>query len=98
VASDFEPNVILGKAERVLKCDLKRFVHAGRVSGAEKDTRDLWLYAIWRTGKVRNDQIGALFGVTYSAVSHVVKSVKTRLEKDQDIQTKFDHINPLFKL
>ena len=98
VASDFEPNVILGKAERALKCDFNRFVHAGRLSGGEKDTRDLLLYAIWKTGKLRNDQIGALFGVTYSAVSHVVNSVKVRLKKDQEIQTKFNHINSLFKL
>jgi hypothetical protein len=98
VASECEPNVILGKAERALKCDLKRFVHTGRLSGAEKDIRDLLRYAIWKTGMVRNDQIGGLFGVTYSALSHVVKSVKVRLEKDQEIQTKFNHINPLFKL
>jgi hypothetical protein len=43
---------------------------------------------IWKIGRIENEQIGNLFGISYSAVSHTVKSVKARLKKDQKIQTK----------
>ena len=70
---------MLRLAERVLKCDVQQFVKAGRVSGPEKDKRDLMIYLLWKTGSFRNDQIGRLFGVSYSAVSHAVRSLKTKL-------------------
>jgi REP element-mobilizing transposase RayT len=98
VANTFEPQNYLSKAERILKCDVKRFVQAGRLSGAEKDTRDLLLYCIWTTGNLNNEQIGELFGMSYSGVSHAVKSLKSKLAKDYELQTKLDRLNSLFKL
>lgn len=86
------------KAERKLKCDLKDFVRAGRLSGADKDKRDLLLYFIWQAGQLRNEQIGNLFGISYSAVSHIVRSFKAKLKKDQQLQAKFSQLNSLFKL
>jgi len=74
-----DPDSILRSAERVLNCDVRQFVKAGRVSGPEKDKRDLMIYLLWKTGSFRNDQIGRLFGVSYSAVSHAVRSLKTKL-------------------
>lgn len=85
-------------AQRILKCDLKDFVQAGRLSGANKDKRDLVLYFIWRAGHLRNEQIGDLFGISYSAVSHAVKSVKAKLNEDQKLKAKFSQLNSLFKL
>jgi REP element-mobilizing transposase RayT len=88
----------LVEAGRYLKCDVNSFVQAGRLSGAEKDKRDLLLYIIWQAGHLKNKQIGNLFGISYSAVSHTVKSIKAKLKKDQKLRSKFDHINSLFKL
>ena len=50
------------------------------------------------TGHLKNQQIGELFGLSNSAGSHAVKSVKSKLAKDQRLQTKFDRLNSLFKL
>lgn len=86
------------KAERKLNCNVKDFVKAGRLSRADKEKRDLLLYMIWRTGRIGNEQIGNLFGISYSAVSHTVRSIKARLQKDQKIQTKLSRLNSLFKL
>jgi REP element-mobilizing transposase RayT len=86
------------KAGRSLKCDLNSFVQAGRLSGTDKDKRDLLLYFIWRSGHLKNEQIGNLFGISYSAVSHAVKSIKAKLKKDQKLRAKFLQINSLFKL
>jgi hypothetical protein len=69
-----------------------------RLSGAEKEIRDLLLCGIWRTGQLKNETIGRLFGLSYSGVSHAVKSAKLKLSESRQLQTKFDQLNSLFKL
>ena len=93
---DIERSLV--KAQRKLKCDIKDFAQAGRLSGDDKDKRDLLLYFIWRAGRLKNDQIGNLLGISYSAVSHTVRSVKAKLKKDQMLQAKLTQLNSLFKL
>jgi REP element-mobilizing transposase RayT len=97
-ATTVDLNSFLLKAGRYLKCDVNSFVQAGRLSGSDKDKRDLLLYIIWRAGHLQNEQIGNLFGISYSAVSHTVKSIKAKLKKDQKLRSKFDQLNSLFKL
>jgi len=97
VANTFDPQNYLSRAERILSCDVKHFAQARRLSGPEKDIRDVLLYCIWATGQLKNEQIGKLFGLSYSGVSHAVKSVKSKLPKDQQLQTKFDKLNSLCK-
>jgi hypothetical protein len=98
LAKHYDAISILHKAERILKCDVKRFLQAGRVSGAEKETRDLMIYSIWKAGVLTNDQIGQLFGVSFSAVSHAVKSLKARMKEDPKLQAKFEQLYSQFKL
>jgi len=66
------------------------------LSGTDKDKQDLLLYLIWRSGHLKNEQIDNLFGISYSAVSHSVKSVKAKMIKDQKLRAKFHQINSLF--
>jgi len=73
-------------------------VKAGRLSGPEKDTRDLLLYFIWRMGQLTNVQIGKQFGLSYSAVSQTVKSIKAKLPNDQVLRASFNRLNSQFKL
>jgi REP element-mobilizing transposase RayT len=89
---------IVKAAERILNCDVSRFAKAGRLSGTEKDTRDILLYYIWRTGRMTNTQIGKEFGLSYSAVSHSVKSIKAKLRSDQRLKALFNNLNSQFKL
>jgi len=62
------------------------------------EIRDLLLYGIWRTGQFKNEQIGDLFGLSFSGVSHAVRSVKLKPAKSRQLQTEFDLLNSLFKL
>ena len=98
LATSVDLQSFLAEAERRLKCDVKDFVQAGRLSGAEKDKRDLLLYVIWQAGHLSNEQIGNLFGISYSAVSHIVRSFKVRLKKNPTLQAKLNQFNSLFKL
>ena len=97
-AKSFDPENYLRQAEKIFGCDIEHFEHSKRLSGATKESRDLLLYGIWRTGQLTNEQIGKLFGLSYSGVSHAVKSIKPKLSKSRKLQTKFAQLNSLFKL
>ena len=63
--------------------NLEHFVNAKRLSGAEKAIRDLLFYGIRKTGQLKNQKIGSLFGLSYSGVSHAVRSAKLELAKNR---------------
>jgi REP element-mobilizing transposase RayT len=98
LANTVDLQSFLATAGKRLQCDVEEFVQAGRLSGAEKDKRDLLVYFIWQAGHLSNEQIGNLFGISYSAVSHIVRLFKAKLENDQKVQAKFAWLNSLFKL
>jgi hypothetical protein len=64
----------------------------------DRDNRDLLVLSIWKTGLLTNDGIGRLFGMTYSSVSHIVKSIKLKMAQDPTIEERFNHIYSLFKI
>ncbi len=98
LAGSFDPLIILRKAAKMLNCDLRRLSKSGRLSGLEKDQRDLLIYLIWKTGRLTNARIGALFAVTYSSVSHSVKAAKSKLKQNPKLRAKFNVLNSLFKI
>ncbi len=98
VAKNHNPVHIVQRAEKILRCDVKHFFKTTRVSGAEKETRDLMIYLIWKTGVLTNDQIGQLFGLSYSAVSHAVKSLIAKMSEDKELTAKFKSLYSQFKL
>jgi len=98
LAGSFDPVIILRKAAKMLNFDLRRLSKSGRLSGLEKDQRDLLIYLIWKTGRLTNARIGALFAVTYSSVSHSVKAAKSKLKQNPKLRAKFNVLNSLFKI
>jgi len=70
------------KAAEILDLDLSLLQQAGRISKGSKADRDLLVFCIWKTGILSNENIGKLFGVGYSSISHIVKSAKSRLDHD----------------
>ena len=98
MAKPLDPLSLLRSAQQVLKCDIQRFVQAGRVSRTDKDNRDILIYLLWKAGSLSNNEIGKLFGVSYSAISHVVRSLKFRMQKDQGLAAKLNQLYSQFKL
>jgi len=97
-AKPSDPVAILQSAQRLLKCDVNSFVQTERVTGVEKEKRDLLIYLLWKDGGLSNAQIGHFFGISFSAVSHAVRSIKSKMRHDRKIATKFNQINSQFKL
>ena len=69
-----------------------------RVRGKIKEDRDVVVYALWEKGVFRNEEIAKVFGLSYSAVSHIVRELKELIEKDPRVSSKAKRINSQFKM
>jgi putative transposase len=98
LSKSIDPLKTLIEAAKMLDCDLKRFRQMPRISREDRDNRDLLVLSIWKTGVMTNNEIGNLFGMTYSAVSHIVKSVRLRMKGDPNLKKRFNQIYSLFKM
>lgn len=76
----------------------RRAIAGRRLSGVEKEKRDVLVYWVWKTGLFTNAQIGKHFGLTYSAISHSVQGIKKKLQSDKKLKYLFAHINSQYKL
>ena len=98
LARDKEFRAILKAAADQIGCDFSGLITRRRLSGAEKEKRDILIYWVWKTGLLTNEQIGKLFGISYSAVSQCVKTMKIALQSDKASKVKFSTLNSQFKL
>ena len=71
----------LMRASAVLGRDLDRFRETGRLYGEEREDRDILVYLLWEKGAFSNEEIGGFFGISYSAVSHIVRRVKSQMRE-----------------
>ncbi len=69
--------------------DMAGFKEKDRLGGKEKDKRDLPVFFLWHGGVYNNREIGDMFGITYSAVCHIVKQVKAKVKTDQDFRNNY---------
>ena len=89
---------ILNKAAKILNCDLDLIRNSRRISKSIKEDRDLLVYLLRKTCMPTNEGIGRIFGMTHSAVSRILSSMRTRLQTDSDLVRKDNHIGSLFKM
>jgi hypothetical protein len=97
-ARDQELSDVLQAASQRIGYDLSGSLAGHRLSGVEKAKRDLLIYWIWQSGAIRNAEIGKLFGLTFSAVSHIVQGMKTKLVCDRELSSLFEGIHSQYKL
>lgn len=67
-------------------------------AGGDQTESDLVLYALWEMGVFRNEEIGKVFGLSYSALSHIVRNAKEQIKKDPRVGSKADGANSQFKM
>ena len=98
LAKSVDPKVVLGKAAKILNCDLNLMRHCRRVPKSMKGDRDLLVYLVWKTCTLSNEETGRLFGMTYSSVSHILSSMRTKMKKDSNLRGKYNHLYSLCKM
>ena len=91
------PDMIQAAAQRI-GYDLSLSLAGRRLSGVEKGKRDLLIYWTWKAGVFTNTEIGKHFSLTYSAVSHIVQSMKVKFACDRELRSLFEGINSQYKL
>ena len=97
-AASLDPNKIAVKAARLLGCNIKEYKKVSRASGQQKEKRDLIVYLIWQTGMLTNEKTGAIFNLTYSSVSHIVRSVRLRIAKERKFREYIEDLISQFKV
>ncbi len=86
------------KAAGILNCDLDYIRHSQRISKLLKDDRDLLVYLVWKICNLSNEETGRLFGMTHSAISHILSFMRARMQKDSDLRVKYNNIYSLCKM
>jgi len=89
---------VLERASEILQCDFALFRQEQRLHGYDKDCKDLLVYWFWQRGAYTNEEIGNIFGVSYSAVSHSVKKVKPRISEESELFRKYKLLNSQIKM
>jgi len=98
MARQLSPESFIALAQKILKCDVRLFIQAGRLYGDQKEDRDLLVYLLWKSGRLTNAQIGQLLGLSYSAVSHAVRRLKQKMRGSPALRRRFEQLNSQFKL
>ena len=69
-----------------------------RITKSVKADRDLLIYIAWQLCVATNQLLGEKFGLTCSAVSQRVSVIKELLNKDKELERKYQHIKSLIKI
>lgn len=93
-----DPQALLRKASEVVGLDLQSTSGGKRLRAHEKEKRDMLIYHLWKSGRLSNQAIGALLGITYSAVSKVVSDLNKRMPKNKELRRQCEGINSQFKV
>jgi hypothetical protein len=95
---DIRPEAILQQSSLILNCDLATIKQSRRVLETEKDNRDMMIYYLWENGGITNEQIGDLFGLTYSSISRRVREFSERCKKDKSLKRNYDWLKSQIKV
>jgi len=98
LAKDIKLDDLLKESAKVVQVDLDKCVQAKRLRGIDKHKRDLLVYLVWNKGLMTNEQLGRVFNISNSAVSHSVKVFKEKMINDKKVKNQFDKLNSQFRL
>ena len=98
LGKSIDPEKVLEKAAGILNCDLDYIRHCRRIPKLLKEDRDLLIYLVWKICILSNEETGRLFGMTYSAISHILSSMRNRMKRDSDLWIKYNKIYSLYKM
>ncbi len=93
-----DPEKVLEKAAGILNCDLDYIRYSRRIPKLIKEDRDLLVCLVWKICILSNEETGRLFRMTYSAISHILSSMRTRMQKNSDLRVKYNNIYSLCKM
>ena len=70
----------------------------GRVHGEDRQNRDLLVFLLWETGAYTKAEIGEIFGIGYTTVSHIARRVKEQIPENQIVEEKYHRLKSQSKM
>ena len=98
LAKDINIDDLLKKSAEIVQVDLDKYVQAKRLHGIDKHKRDLIVYLLWNKGLLTNEQLGSLFNMSHSAISHSAKRFKKKMINNKKLKNQFDKFNSQLKV
>ena len=95
---ELEIEPLLKKAVKLLDCNLKRYQKVRRIGSEDLLKRDSLILLLWKTGVVTNQEIGDIFGMTYSAISRRVGISQQQLKTNIEFKKHYSQIKSLIKM
>jgi hypothetical protein len=89
---------VVRSACRVLGCAEHELTGRGRTKNKMLLQRDSIIYFLWDMGLFTNSEIGALFGLSYSAVSRRAGIMKVRIDEDHAIKQQVAKLKSQIKM
>ncbi len=95
---DADPQELAQQAAAGFSLDLETLRHTRRISRQAKDRRDMLIYYLWETGKLNNQKIATLVGLTYSSISRRVSLFRANLDSEKRLRTSYDQLKSQIKV
>jgi REP element-mobilizing transposase RayT len=95
---DCDVDALIKSGADILGLDVECMVTGKRVGPSQKDSRDLLLHLLWKTGRFSNKEIGSRFGLTYSAVSQRAKIMSLKISREKELQEQYNALKSLIKV
>ncbi len=83
-----ELHQMAARLARIVKCDINQFRDSLRISSTQKNSRNMIIYFLWNSGLFTNQQIGDLFGLSYSMVSRAVSDYRNEISYDDGLRSR----------
>lgn len=93
VAKSIGVEELARRAAAALGWEGRKFIQGRRLRGDRKLERDLVVYWLWNLGWYKNEEIGRIFGLTSSAVSHCVLTMRNSMEADGRLRKRCEALN-----
>ena len=96
--ADIDPHDLAQTAAQVFDLDLEALRTHRRVPAGQQTQRDMLIYYLWETGRMSNQTIASILGLTYSSVSRRATIFKTHMGNNKEIKTKYDDAKSQIKV
>ena len=95
---DADPQALAQQAAAGFSLDLETIRHTRRISRQAKEQRDMLIYFLWETGKLSNQSIATLLGLTYSNISRRLSLFRATMDREKDLRIRYDRIKSQIKV
>jgi len=95
---DMDARQLAERGAIALDLDLERIKAMRRVPVLERTRRDMLIYYLWNCGRMSNQQIASLLGLTYSNISRRISVFKMEMDGDERLRDEYERLKSQIKV